>query len=139
MNEETTVSVHWSFWVIGAVGLVFNLMGCANYVWQTNAGNVASLPDVYQSIVETRPAWGTGAFAIAVFGGALGCLLLLFRKSVAIYVLFLALLGALVSQIPYLQMAEFPISAWIGWFSQSVVAAFLIWHARRAATRGWIS
>ena len=66
MNEKTVVNVHWSFWVIGAVGLTFNLLGCMNYISQMNAENVASMPDVYRAIVERRPAWGTGAFAIAV-------------------------------------------------------------------------
>jgi len=71
MNEKTVAAVHWSFWVIGVVGLIFNLMGCINYVSQMNPENVASMPEVYRAIVESRPAWGTGAFAIAVFGGVL--------------------------------------------------------------------
>jgi len=139
MSEKTGVVVHWSFWVIGVVGLLFNLMGCFNYISQMNAENVASMPETYRAIVESRPAWGTGAFAVAVFGGAIGCLLLLLRKSVAIYVLALALAAAVVAQIPFLGMAEFPAEAWIGWLSQLVVGAFLIWYAKHAERKGWIS
>jgi hypothetical protein len=139
MNEKTGVSIHWSFWVIGLVGLIFNLMGCMNYISQMNAGNVASLPDAYRAIVESRPAWGTGAFAIAVFGGSLGCILFLLRKSVAFYVFVVALIGAVAAQIPFLGMAEFPIAAWIGWLSQFVVGAFLVWYSRLATSKGWIS
>ncbi|MDH3692260.1 MAG: hypothetical protein OEU36_22730 [Gammaproteobacteria bacterium] len=80
MNEKTVVGVHWSFWVIGAVGLIFNLGGCMNYITQMNVEMATSMPDVYRAIVESRPVWGTGAFAIAVFGGALGCLLLLMTR-----------------------------------------------------------
>ena len=65
MNKKTVVSIHWSFWVISLVGLIFNLIGCMNYISQINAENVASMPDVYRAMVESRPAWGTGAFAIA--------------------------------------------------------------------------
>ena len=106
---------------------------------QMNAENVASMPDVYRAIVESRPAWGTAAFALAVFGGTLGCLLLLFRKSVAVYVFIFALAGAVAAQIPFLGMAEFPIEAWIGWLSQVVVVAFLLWYSRYTASKGWIS
>jgi hypothetical protein len=139
MNEKTVVSVHWSFWVIGAVGLIFNLVGCMNYISQMNAESVASMPEVYRAIVESRPAWGTAAFAIAVFGGSLGCLLLLLKKSVAIYVFVLALVAAVVAQVPFLGMAGFPIGAWIGWLSQVVVIGFFIWYSKQAETKGWIS
>ncbi len=130
MNEKRVVVIHWSFWVIGAVGLIFNLMGCMNYISQMNAENVASMPDLYRAIVENRPAWGTGAFAIAVFGGALGCLLLLLRKSVAIYVFVVALVGTVVAQLPFLGMADFPAAAWIGWLSQLRVLN-LVFEANR--------
>ena len=139
MNEKSVVSIHWSFWVIGLAGLIFNLMGCMNYISQMNAENVASMPEVYRAIVESRPAWGTGAFAIAVFGGSLGCILLLLRKSVAFYVFVMALIAAVAAQIPFLGMAEFPIAAWIGWLSQFVVGAFLVWYSRLATSKGWIS
>jgi hypothetical protein len=139
MNEKTIVVVHWSFWVIGAAGLIFNLLGCMNYVSQMNAENVASMPDTYRAIVESRPAWGTGAFAIAVFGGSLGCLLLLLRKSIAVYVLIVALVGAVIAQVPFLGMAEFPTAAWVGWSSQLVVGAFLIWYSKQTERKGWIT
>ena len=139
MNEKTVVSVHWSFWVIVAVGLIFNLMGCMNYISQMNAENVASMPENYRAIVESRPAWGAAAFAIAVFGGSLGCLLLLFKKSVAFYVFMLALVGAVVAQIPFVGMADFPIGAWIGWLSQLVVIGFFIWYSKQTESKGWIS
>lgn len=72
MNDKTVGGVHWSFWAIGAVGLIFNLMGCMNFVSQMNTDMVASMPEGYRALVESRPAWATGVFAIAVFGGALG-------------------------------------------------------------------
>ncbi len=139
MNEKAVPSVHWSFWIIGLVGLVFNLMGCMNYIAQMNTANVATMPDVYRTVIESRPAWGTGVFAIAVFGGSLGCILLLLRKSVAFHVFVVALIGVVAAQIPFLGMDELPIAAWIGGFSQFVVGAFLIWYSRQATSKDWIS
>jgi len=135
MNDKTVGGVHWSFWGIGAVGLIFNLMGCINFISQMNADMVASMPEVYRALVESRPAWATGAFAIAVFGGALGCLLLLLRKSAAVYVFIASLVGAILAQIPFLGI---PSEALIGGLSQLVVGAFLIWYSKQAESKGWI-
>ena len=139
MNDKSVSRVHWSFWVIGAVGLIFNLMGCINFFSQMNADMVASMPEVYRAIVESRPSWATGAFAIAVFGGALGGLLLLLRKSAAYYVFIASLLGAVAAQIPFLGMVDFPVEALIGGLMQLVVGAFLIWYSKWAERKGWIS
>lgn len=139
MHDESDVGVHWSFWLIGAVGLVFSLLGCVNFISQMNAGNVASMPDAYRAMVEARPAWGTAAFAVAVFGAAFGCLLFLLRKSAALYLFILALAAAVAAQVPYIGMAGVPLGAWIGWLSQLVVVAFLAWYSKQAERQGWIS
>lgn len=139
MNDKSVSRVHWSFWVIGAVGLIFNLMGCINFFSQLNVDMVASMPEAYRALVESRPSWATGAFAIAVFGGALGGLLLLLRKSAAYYVFIASLLGAVAAQIPFLGMVDFPVEALIGGLMQLVVGAFLIWYSKLAERKGWIS
>ena len=138
MNDRVARPVHWSFWVIGAAGLVFNLLGCMNYISQMNSELVASMSDVYRAIVESRPAWGTGAFAIAVFGGALGGLLLLLRKSIAVYMFIASLVGAVIAQLPFVGMADFPVEAWIGSLRQLVVGAFFIWYSKEVESKGWL-
>ncbi|MCI0526483.1 MAG: hypothetical protein L0Y56_03395 [Nitrospira sp.] len=143
MNDEM-VRVHWSFWTIGAVALIWNVMGVMNFIGQMNAGALTAMPEAQRAIIEGRPAWATGAFAIAVFGGALGCLLLLLRKSAAFYLFIASLLGVIVQMIPYLGMAgstidygPFEISMYI--LMPLVVAAFLIWYSKWAESKGWIS
>ena len=138
MSEKTVVSIHWSFWVIGVVGLIFNLLGCINFLSQMNAETVASMPEIYRTIAKSRPAWGTAAFALAVFGGLLGCLLLLLRKSVALYVFVASVVGAIAAQIPFVGMADFPVEAWVGWLSQVAVGVFLVWYSRLAKSKEWI-
>ena len=144
MNDKTVGGVHWSFWVIGAVALIWNVMGAINLFVQMNAGAPAAMPEAQRAIIEGRPAWATGAFAIAVFGGALGCLLLLLRKSAAYYLFIASLLGMIVHMIPYLGMAgstidfgPFEISMYI--LMPLVVAAFLIWYSKLAERKSWIS
>jgi hypothetical protein len=138
MNENESGKVHWSFWAISAVGLVFNLMGCANFISQLSPEMVASMPEAIRAIVETRPVWATGAFAIAVYGGALGGILLLLRKSSASYLFIASLLGAVAAQVPFFGVSGFPVEATVGWMSQLVVGAFLIGYTRWVVRRGWI-
>ena len=144
MNDETVGGVHWSFWAIGAVALIWNVMGVINFFVQMNADALASFPESHRAIVEGRPAWATGAFAIAVFGGALGCLLLLLRKSAAYYLFIVSLLGVIVQLIHTLGIASsiidfspFELSMII--LMPLVVAAFLIWYSKQARTKDWIS
>ena len=144
MNDKTVGGVHWSFWVIGAIALIWNVMGVINLFVQMNADALAAMPEAQRAIIEGRPAWATGAFAIAVFGGALGCLLLLLRKSAAYYLFIASLLGMIVHMIPYLGMAgstidfgPFEISMYI--LMPLAVAAFLIWYSKQAESKGWIS
>ena len=144
MNDKTVGGVHWSFWVIGAIALIWNVMGVINLFMQMNAGALAAMPEAQRAIIEGRPAWATGAFAIAVFGGALGCLLLLLRKSAAYYFFIASLLGMIVHMLPYLGMAgstidfgPFEISMYI--LMPLAVAAFLIWYSKQAESKGWIS
>ena len=70
MNDTAVTRIHWSFWVIGVVALLFNVGGIINFFMQTNPDTVAEMRDSFRLIVEGRPGWATGAFAIAVFGGA---------------------------------------------------------------------
>ncbi len=139
MNDEAVSGVHWSFWAIGAVALIWNGMGAMNYFMQMNADALAEMPESYRAIVEVRPAWATGAFAIAVFCGALGCILLLLRKSAAYYLFIASLLGVIVQMTPYLGMADVQVEVWMGSLLSLVVAAFLIWYSKHAESKGWIS
>jgi hypothetical protein len=140
MNDKTVGGIHWSFWVIGAITLIFNIMGVINYFAQMNADSLSSFPEVYHPIIEGRPTWATAAFAIAVFGGSLGCLLLLLRKSAAFYVLIASLIGVIVSMMHIFGVAGFSsFEIWIGVLMQLVVMAFLVWYSKLVERKGWTS
>lgn len=144
MNDKTVGVVHWSFWAIGAVALIWNVMGIINFFAQMNADALAAMPAAQRAIVEGRPAWATGAFAIAVFGGAIGCVLLLLRRSAASYLFIASLLGMIAHMIPYLGMAGLttvfgPSGILLFILLPLAVAAFLIWYSKQAESRGWVS
>ena len=144
MNDETVGGFHWSFWLISIVALIWNVGGAMNYLMQTNLEFVATLPETHRAIIEGRPAWATGGFAIGVFGGALGCLLLLFRKSTAFYVFIASLLGVIVTMIHTINVAiskiEFsPVEIIVMILLPIIVAAILIWYTKQAVSKRWIS
>ncbi len=112
MENSSTKPNVW-FWIISIVGLIWNGMGAMNYLAQTSMSDEQKLAYTPEqlAIVEVTPAWVTGAFALAVWGGALGCIALLLRKKWAKPVLLVSLIGIL-GQMFY------------GWFMTNSVEAF---------------
>ena len=51
------------------------------------------MPKAYQVVVNSRPALVTAAFCIGVFGGALGCVLMIIQRAIARPVLLISLVG----------------------------------------------
>jgi len=141
MNDKTTSRVHWSFWLIGAIALIWNVMGAANFIVQMNPDMLEAYRESERAIIRGRPAWATGAFGIAVFGGALGSLFLLFRKSVAIYLFIASLFGVIVTMVHTLGTGiDFGLGEILGIILiPIVVAALLIWYSKYAASKDWTS
>jgi len=90
MSQKPTIL----FWVVAIVSLLWNLLGCWNYIIQQDPLVVANMSEVYQFIIENRPTWATAAFAVSVFGGAVGSILLLLRRKTATGLFTLSLLGS---------------------------------------------
>jgi hypothetical protein len=132
MNEKTAQAVHWSFWLIGAIALIWNVMGVVNFFMQMNPDALAAYRESERMIIEGRPIWATAAFALAVFGGAIGSLLLLLKKSLAFYVFVASLLGVVVTMIHTLGSGiEFGIGELLGIILMPVaVAIFLVWYSK---------
>lgn len=138
MNDKTLNTVHWSFWIIGTFMLLWNVMGGINFFMQMNPDSLANYPEDARALVSGRPAWASGAFAIAVFGGVLGCLLLLLKKSVAFYVFVVSLLGVIVTNI-HTFAATSSTEIWVGSLMSLVAAIFLIWYSKLVERKGLIN
>jgi len=139
-NKPTT-----SFWIIGIVALIWNLMGVFAYLQQAymTAEDLAALPLDQQALYENVPAWVTAVFALAVFGGALGCILLLLRKKLATFVLIISFISIL-AQMSY----NFFISKAMEVYCPGdmimpamviIVCAFLVWYSKKMQTQGILS
>lgn len=144
MSDENVSRIHWSFWAIGVFALIWNVMGTLNYLMQVNADSLASYQESARAIIVGRPGWATGGFAIGVFVGALGSVLLLLRKSAAYYLFVVSLIGVFVTMIHTVEVgvSKFAFSAMeilIMIVMPVVVAAFLVWYSRHAQSKDLIS
>ena len=83
----------------------------------------------------------TAGFALAIFGGALGSFLLLFKKSIAFYLFIASLLGVVITMFHTLTICiNFEISDLIMMVIMPlVVAAFLAWYSKFVINKGWIN
>ena len=133
-------SIHKSFWFITFFLLIWNVLGCVNFIMQMNPEMVSSYRENEQAIIQGRPMWATIAFFVGVFGGALGCVLLLLKKPVAFYVSIASLLGVVVTTIHTLSGdILFGVGEMFGIvFLPAAVAVFLVWYAKYVERKGWM-
>lgn len=98
MSEVSTSNAPKWFMIVVVILLVWNLLGVMAYLMQVTMGPevLAALPEAERQLYENTPAWATAAFAVAVNGGALGCVLLLLKRNLAGIFLQLSLAGVLV-------------------------------------------
>ena len=143
--SESTNKPSTGFWIISIIALIWNLMGVFAYIAQVNMSDeiIAALPEAERALYENVPAWVTGAFAIAVFGGALGCLLLLLRKKLATSVLIISLIGIIAQMIYNFGMSKAAEVYGPGGMVMPamvvLIGVFLVWYAKQATAKGWLS
>ena len=141
MSEKVTGSVHWSFWVIGAVALVWNAMGVLNLIMQMNPDVLATYPESHQTIVANQTGWIAASVTVAIIGGTIGCVLLLLRKAGAVYLFYASLIGTIIVVAHTLGLPiELGASDMVMIIVMPVVvAALLAWYSKWTAMRGWIT
>jgi hypothetical protein len=140
MNDKSISPIHWSFWAIGGVALLWNGLGVINFAVQMYPDSLTAYRESERLIIEGRPAWATAAFAIAVCGGAIGSALLLLKKSTALYFFLASFLGVVLTMIhPLNSNIQFGIGEIVGIILMPLgVAAFLIWYSKLAERKEWI-
>ncbi len=96
MAKSTVKPPTW-YWIVSIVALLWNFLGVMEYLGQIFMSDEvrAALPDDKLNLMENTPAWVTAAFALAVWGGILGCLGLLLRKRWARTLFLISLIGIL--------------------------------------------
>jgi hypothetical protein len=142
--SSTNKPATW-FWIVSVIALVWNLMGVMAYIAQVtmSAETLQAMPENERALYESAPTWATAAFAIAVWGGALGSILLLIRKKWATAVLIVSFIGIVVQMIHSFFISKAMDVYGPGGLAMPImVLAFgagLIWFSRKADANGWLN
>jgi hypothetical protein len=141
--EKTTGRPALWYWAAAGLGLAWNLFGAVQFV-----GSLSATPESLQAqgmtadqaaVMLGYPEWMTVVFAIGVFGGVLGCGLLLLRKTTAVPVFALSLAGYIalfVGDIVHGVFAALGTPQITVLSAVVLIAAALLWLASRARAQG---
>lgn len=140
----TTSKPNTGFWIIAVLALLWNLMGVFQYLTTTLMADTLAeaIPEEQMALMNALPSWYNYVFAVAVFAGTIGCLLLLIRKKLAVPVLGISLLAVLIQMGYWLfatdVMDVMGMSSVIMPLVVIVVAIFLYFYSKGASQKGWL-
>ena len=99
-TEQTKLPI--TYWIVGAIALLWNLAGVANFVFQVffTDAMVALMSPEQKDLILSNPWWMKLVFGIATILGLVGSIGLLMRKKWAVPALLVSLI-AVVIQMGY--------------------------------------
>lgn len=127
------------FWIGAILSTVWMAIGCFMYLYEVTLDPAAVEPDM-RPMMEAIPTWMWAAFALSVWVGLLGTIMLLLRWRLAVPLIGFSVLAELVQNSAYLIDPELsaatpPGSLWL----PAVITAVTIcvyWFASSARKRG---
>ena len=133
----------WHLWVVGVVALLWNALGCLDYTMTQIQGDawLANMDptELQMAWFHGMPAWYDAAWAIGVWGGLLGALLLLLRRRWAMPAFLASLLGWAAGAVYTFGLSN-GMEAMGPWWPMLVVkggvCAFFVWYARIMGKKG---
>jgi hypothetical protein len=144
MKPTTNSAVPVWYWVIAAVALLWNLMGCAFFGMEMFAQEAAmeSMTEAQKEWVRSIPGWVYFVYGLAVLSGVAGSIGLFLRKGWAILMFTVSLIAVIV-QMVYTMLIGGGLQAMgpSGLAMPSLVigiAAALLWFSRFARSRNWL-
>ncbi|MDQ3077702.1 MAG: hypothetical protein M3Q83_02545 [Pseudomonadota bacterium] len=141
MDEQARSAVPVWFWIAAGLALLWEAFGCFMY-WAQVTTDPATLPLDQRTMWEATPPWIVGAYAVAVWVGLAGAVLLLMRRKAAVPVLLVSLIAVLVQfggvmLVPALRQVT-PDDAFTLPIVIVVVCYLIFMLSRLAGRRGWL-
>lgn len=139
--EGRNTPVH--LWIVGILALLWNAFGCYDYL-MTETANQAYLsqyPADALAYMNGLPKWTTAMWALGVWGGLAGSLLLLMRLRYAVWAFALSFIGAVVGLGYQMFMTQMPASMKTGAMAAIpwgiiAICAFLLWYSWSMEKKG---
>lgn len=134
----------WHIWVVGVLGVLWNAFGCWDYTMTQLKGEehlrAFGMTEAQIAAFEAMPAWSHAVWAIGVWGGLLGAILILLRRKLALPVFgvsFLGFLAGLAYQYGLSDTAKLlPEGSWMMSVVIGAACVFFIWYSWTMTKRG---
>jgi hypothetical protein len=101
MPESHRMQTPRHLWIIGVVALLWNALGAFDYL-MTQTKNEAYMNMFTPEQLDffyNLPSWSVVLWAIAVWGSVIACVLLLLRKSAAVWFFLISLISVIANTI----------------------------------------
>ena len=129
------------FMVAAVAALLFMALGCVSYVMHVFA-DPSTMPLDQRAAYAAEPAWVTGAYAVAVWVGLAGAILLVLRHRLAEPALLLSLVATLVWLAGLVLVRDLRENMSANDLLVAIVVTALTWtiywFARHSRMRGWL-
>lgn len=142
MNDETSPRPVAAWFLPAAIAsLLFMALGCIMYLMHVLT-DPSTLTFEQRTAWDAEPVWVTGAYAVAVWGGLAGTVLLVLRKTLAEPLLMLSLAATLVWLAGLLVVAGLRENMSANDLLVAIVVTAItwtiFWFARHSRQRGWL-
>lgn len=141
MSDEPAGKPPTSYYIIGGVFLVWNLIGLMFYYQQMTLTpeTLAGLGADIAAFMEATPVWANAGYALAVNAGVLASIFLLLRKSWAFPLYIASFLGVVTQDLDAFVLRDVA-GVWgsSAYYLPSVVIVICIaelWYSRSVANR----
>jgi hypothetical protein len=142
---RTTSAPAW-YWGAAGLGTLWNVYGVVQFLGSLMATPASLMEQGLTSrqaeVMTSYPTWMTVAFAVGVFGGLAGCILLLLRRAASVHVLALSLAAYVLLYVGDITEGVFAAMGAPQIVILSLVvaiAAGLLWLSRQASRGGLLS
>jgi hypothetical protein len=130
-------------WIVGILALLWNAFGCYDYL-MTETENQAYLANYTADQIayfQTLPSWLVAPWALGVWGGLAGSILLLMRSRYSVWAFALSFIGAVVTFAYQMFATQMPDSMTSGSMAIMpwvivIIAAFLLWYSWSEGKKG---
>ena len=144
MNEEQKTVVPTWFWVIAAVSLMWNILGCVIFSSEVFAQEaiIESMTDEQKEWVRSTPRWIYVVFAISVSTGVVGSFCLLLRNKLSVPMFTISFAAVLIQMVYTMLIAGgLRVMGPTGAVMPTVVitlAVVWLWFSLLSKGKGWL-
>jgi hypothetical protein len=133
----------WHLWVVGVIAVLWNGFGAYDYVMTNTKGDAymsgMGMTAAQIAYFHAMPSWMTAMWAIGVWGGMAGAILLLLRSRWALHAFAVSLAALLVSLVYTFLLSnggEVMGAGALMYLAVTAGAVFFLWYALSMTKRG---